>query len=52
MEYLLQISINIVVLTGVYSLLALGFNLLYSHNKFFDLSYAAYMLVGRTLIYL
>ena len=46
MDYLLQIILNTVVLAGIYSLLALGFNLLYSHNKFFDLSYAAYMLVG------
>lgn len=46
MDYILQISINVAVLAGVYSLLALGFNLLYSHSKFFDLSYAAYMLVG------
>ncbi len=46
MDYLLQIILNTVVLAATYSLLALGFNLLYSHNKFFDLSYAAYMLVG------
>lgn len=46
MDYLLQIILNTVVLGAMYSLLALGFNLLYSHNKFFDLSYAAYMLIG------
>ncbi len=46
MDYILQIILNTVVLAAMYSLLALGFNLLYSHNKFFDLSYAAYMLIG------
>ncbi len=33
-------------LGSLYALLALGFNFLYSANKFFDLSYAAYLIFG------
>jgi branched-subunit amino acid ABC-type transport system permease component len=46
MEYFLQIATNTVILASLYSLLALGFNFLYSTNKFFDLSYAAYLIIG------
>ncbi len=46
MEYLLQITLNTVVLTSLYALLALGFNFLYSTNKFFDLAYASYLILG------
>lgn len=46
MEYTLQIALTTILLGSVYALLALGFNFLYSANKFFDLSYASYLLVG------
>ena len=46
MEYFLQIASNTVILASLYALLALGFNFLYSTNKFFDLSYAAYLIIG------
>ena len=46
MEYFLQIALNTAVLTALYALLALGFNFLYSTNKFFDLSYASYLILG------
>lgn len=49
MEYFLQIALNTVVLSSTYALLALGFNFLYSTNKFFDLSYASYLLLGDYL---
>ena len=46
MEYALQIALNIIVLSSLYALLALGFNFLYSSSKFFDLAYASYILIG------
>lgn len=46
MEYFLQVAANTVILASLYALLALGFNILYSTNRFFDLSYAAYAIVG------
>lgn len=46
MEYFLQIATNSLVLASLYAILALGFNLLYSSNKFFDLSYASYIVIG------
>ena len=46
MEYFLQILSNTIVLGSLYALLALGFNFLYSANKFFDISYAAYLVVA------
>lgn len=46
MEYLLQIISNTFVLGSLYAILALGFNFIYSANKFFDLSYASYLLIG------
>lgn len=46
MEYFLQIASNTVILGSLYALLALGFNFIYSTNKFFDLSYAAYLILG------
>ncbi len=52
MEYFLQIAANTVILAALYSLLALGFNFLYSVNKFFDLSYAAYLVLGSYTYFL
>lgn len=46
MEYLLQVASNTLVLGSLYAILALGFNFIYSANKFFDLSYASYFLIG------
>ena len=46
MEYFLQVASNTIVLGSLYALLALGFNFLYSANKFFDLSYASYLILG------
>ena len=45
MEYIYQIILNTVILASLYSLLALGFNLIYSTNKFFDLTYSAYLVI-------
>lgn len=46
MDYFLQIALNTVILGSLYSLLAIGFNLIYSVNKFFDLAYASYLVFG------
>lgn len=46
MEYFLQIGANTVVLASLYAILALGYNLLYSMNRFFDMTYAGYMVIG------
>ena len=46
MEYFFQIASNTLILGSLYALLALGFNFLYSTNKFFDLAYAAYLALG------
>lgn len=46
MEYLLQVASNTLVLGSLYAILALGFNFIYRANKFFDLSYASYLLIG------
>ncbi|MBI5457657.1 branched-chain amino acid ABC transporter permease [Candidatus Kaiserbacteria bacterium] len=46
MDAVPQIVLNIVIAGGIYSLAALGFNVLYSTTRFFDLGYGAYALVG------
>ena len=51
MEYFLQIASNTLILASLYALLALGFNFIYSPNKFFDLSYAAYIALGAYIYF-
>lgn len=46
MEYFLQIGVNTLVLASLYAIIALGYNLLYSMNRFFDMTYAGYMMLG------
>lgn len=46
MDVVAQIGLNIVIAGAIYSLAALGFNLLYSTARFFDLGYGAYSLIG------
>lgn len=46
MEYFLQIGANTLVLASLYAIIALGYNFLYSMNRFFDMTYAAYMVLG------
>ncbi|OGG54035.1 hypothetical protein A3C20_02990 [Candidatus Kaiserbacteria bacterium RIFCSPHIGHO2_02_FULL_55_25] len=47
-----QIGLNIVIAGAIYSLAALGFNLIYSTARFFDLGYGAYLIVGGyTVLY-
>jgi branched-subunit amino acid ABC-type transport system permease component len=46
MEYFLQIGVNTLVLASLYAIIALGYNLLYGMNRFFDMTYAGYMVLG------
>jgi len=46
MEYFLQIGLHTFVLASLYSIIAFGYNLLYSMNRFFDMTYAAYCVLG------
>lgn len=46
MEIVAQIVMNAVIAGAIYALIALGFNLLYSTTKFFDLGYGAIAAVG------
>jgi branched-chain amino acid transport system permease protein len=46
MEYLPQIVVDTMALASLYAILALGYNLLYSLNRFFDMAYAGYCVLG------
>jgi branched-chain amino acid transport system permease protein len=46
MDIVVQILLNAVIAGAIYTLLALGFNLLYSTARFFDLGYGALTAVG------
>lgn len=46
MEIVVQIALNAVIAGAIYSLVALGFNLIYGTAKFFDLGYGALVAVG------
>ena len=46
MEIAVQIALNAVIAGAIYSLVALGFNLIYGTAKFFDLGYGALVAVG------
>jgi branched-chain amino acid transport system permease protein len=45
-EYFLQIGVHTLALASLYAIIALGYNLLYSLNRFFDMTYAGYMVLG------
>ncbi len=46
MEYFLQIGVQTLMIASLYAIIALGYNLLYSMNRFFDMTYAGYMVIG------
>lgn len=46
MDIVVQIILNAIIAGAIYALLALGFNLLYSTARFFDLGYGAMTAVG------
>ena len=51
MEIVVQIALNAVIAGALYSLAALGFNLVYSTTKFFDLGYGAYAAAGAYAVF-
>ena len=51
MEVKIQIALNALVAGSIYALITLGFNLLYSTTRFFDLSYGAIAAVGGYIVY-
>ena len=51
MEVIAQIILNAFIAGAIYSLIALGFNLLYSTTRFFDLSYGAIAAAGGYIVY-
>lgn len=51
MDILVQILLNAVIAGAIYTLIALGFTLMYSTAKFFDLGYGALIAVGGYATY-
>lgn len=51
MDIAVQIGLNAVVAGALYSLVALGFNLIYSTTRFFDLGYGAVAAVGAYTVF-
>ncbi len=51
MEIFIQISLNAIIAGALYSLVALGFNLLYSTTRFFDIGYGAYAAAGAYAVF-
>ena len=51
MEVLIQVALNALVAGSIYALITLGFNLLYSTTRFFDLSYGAIAAAGGYIVY-
>lgn len=51
MEAVVQIALNALIAGSIYALITLGFNLLYSTTRFFDLSYGAIAAAGGYIVY-
>ncbi len=51
MEIAVQITLNAIIAGALYALVALGFNLIYSTTRFFDLGYGALAAVGAYAMY-
>ena len=51
MDALPQIVLNALIAGSIYALITLGFNLLYSTTRFFDLSYGAIAALGGYIVY-
>lgn len=51
MEIAVQIALNAVIAGAIYTVLALGFNLIYSTARFFDLAYGALTAVGGYAVF-
>jgi len=51
MEIFLQIAVNTLITTAIYTLLGLGFSLVYSVNRYFDMTLATYIALGAYLTF-
>lgn len=51
MDIVAQIALNAIIAGAIYTLVALGFNLIYSTGRFFDLGYGALAAVGGYAVY-
>jgi len=51
MEIAVQIALNAIIAGAIYSLVAIGFTLIYSVARFFDLGYGALAVVGGYTVY-
>lgn len=51
MEIAVQITLNALIAGALYSLAVLGFNLVYSTTRFFDLGYGAYAMSGAYAVF-
>jgi branched-chain amino acid transport system permease protein len=51
MDILPQLIVNSIIAGAIYSMIALGFNLIYGTVKFFDLGYGALLAVGGYMVY-
>jgi len=51
MDIAVQITLNAIIAGALYALAALGFNLVYSTTRFFDLGYGAYAAVGAYMVF-
>lgn len=51
MDIAVQIALNVVIAGALYSLAALGFNLVYSTTRFFDLAYGVYATAGAYAVF-
>ena len=51
MDYFLQIAVNTLITASIYTLLGQSFSLIYSVNKYFDMTIAAYIILGTYTTY-
>lgn len=51
MDIIPQLIVNSVIAGSIYAMVALGFNLIYSTTKFFDLGYGALAMVGGYVVF-
>lgn len=51
MDIAVQIALNAIIAGALYSLAALGFNLVYSTTRFFDIGYGAYAAAGAYAVF-
>ena len=51
MEFFLQLTVNTLITASLYTILGFSFSLIYSVNKYFDMTVAAYIVLGAYSVY-